>query len=144
MYNLSDIEELVDNLNTTIWRLDNEHRVFDGKCCFISYVIAKNLEERSIPFKTVVYSHVQNPDIHQLVKDEEMTHVTIEISYGNKKFLIGDNVVDDTGLEKSYFRLTSEDLINLYETGSWNDGHSGITDEEIEEELDMTFLMVLG
>lgn len=144
MYNLFDIEELVDNLNTTLWRLDNDNKVFDGKCCFISYVIAKNLEERSIPFKTLVYSHVQNPDVYQLVKDEEMTHMTIQISYGNKKFIIGDNVIDDTGLIKSEFRMTSEDIINLYEVGTWNEGHSEITDDEIEDEIDMTFLMVLG
>ena len=145
MFRLTDIEELVDQLNTTIWRLDNNDKVFDGKCCFISYCIAKNLEERDILYNVIVYAHAgsNTEDVFQLLEEENIAHVSIRLSLGNKKFIIGDNLIDDNGLEVSYHNFNSEELLNLYENGNWNTGHSDITDEEIKDEIDMTFMMVL-
>ena len=141
---ISDIEELVDSLDTIIWNMDKNHKVFDGKCCFISACIAKELEERSIPFKVVAYTPEgdEHYDINKLAKDGLLRHVSIQILTG-KRQIIGDKFIDKSGLHVSFYRLSADELMKIYEDNTWNDGHVDISDEDIRDEIEMTFIMIL-
>lgn len=144
MFNIADIEELVDMLNTTLWDLDRNYKVFDGKCCFISYVIARNLEEKNINFDVIGYAHVKTNEgsIQQFAREGELAHVTIRISAGNKKFIIGENIIDSKGLTLYAQKMSAYELMDMYEKNNWNDGHQDISDKEIESTIDDVFIYV--
>ena len=143
MVTLEKIKDLVETLNITIWNMDNIHKVYDGKCCFIAACIAKNLEKLNIKFKVVGYipEGEEHYDLNKVANNGNLRHVSIQILAG-KREIIGDEFIDKTGLHISYYDLTSDELFEIYNNNTWNDGHSDITDDDIMSEIDMNFMMV--
>lgn len=140
-----DIQELVDSLNTTLWRLDNEYKIFDGKCCLVSYYIAQGLEEMGISYNVIAYVHpgTKSKDIYQIAKEENIGHVTIQIATGNKRDIIGEKFLDIDNYIPMKFKMNSDEILKLYENNTWNDEYLDITDEDIQSEIEITFMMTL-
>lgn len=145
MYSLNDIEDLVNGLNTTLYDLDRNYKVFDGKCCFISYCIAKQLEKSGIQFDVVGYSHVKltETSIMELGEAGSLAHVSILIKAGNERFIIGDKLIDSKNLTIYAQKMTSDELLDMYKTCDWNDGAGSISDTNIEQQIDEVFMYTL-
>lgn len=67
-----NLQELTHSLNQLCKVLESSFFVNEGGCCYIAYVIAKNLEKLNIPYKVVLC-------------DEDIVETEKDFYYGNIK-----------------------------------------------------------
>ena len=53
----------IDKLNKLCKKLDLEYKINKGGCCFIAYLISKQLEKLNIPYELVVYDDEDRCDL---------------------------------------------------------------------------------
>lgn len=140
----NDIYELIEQLNVTMDTLEREYNVDQGGCFLTSWVIAKNLYERKIDYRVVVYAYPESTtrDVRTLVRNEQICHMCIQ-TYKMEIGGVDDDLVNEHGLKKIITNLTPEELQELWETGEFNeDGFSKKDVEHVIDEIEMTFNMV--
>lgn len=123
-----NLQKLTHSLNQLCKVLESNFFVNEGGCCYIAYVIAKNLEKLNIPYKVVLC-------------DEGIVETEKDFYYGNIKkrsrkgiydynysfthvYLTIDNLainyvdyLDENPIE---LFLNSKDLFWIYKKGAWN------------------------
>ena len=139
-----DIYELIEQLNVTMDTLEREYDIDRGGCFLTTWVIAKNLYERKIDYKVVVYAYPDSTtrDVRTLAKNEQICHMCIQ-TYKLEIGGIEDDLVNEHGLKKIITNLTPEELQQLWETSEFNeDGFSKNNVEHVVDEIEMVFDMV--
>lgn len=129
-------------------RLDKDFNINSGGCCFVAYLIAKNLEKLHIPFKLVVESDLDCYDDSngfENIKERKLNsfptgnsvqyHYFIKIDTGtiNKD----DDCSDHSFV--TYSGITSEDIKWIYDTGSWNDDYNYDDNDTVEQLINKSF-----
>ena len=105
----NDIYELIEQLNVTMDTLEREYNVDQGGCFLTTWVIAKNLYERKIDYRVVVYAYPESTtrDVRTLVRNEQICHMCIQ-TYKMEIGGVDDDLVNEHGLKKIITNLRFE------------------------------------
>lgn len=128
---MNAIEKLVKNLNILFDKLNNKCGINYGGCCFVAYIIAKELEKRELyDFNLRIYGYnifnyseqeLRNNIINN-INDVPCKHHTVShysIIYNNiYEINSGDNYEDSDFID--IYNLNSFDIKRIYDYGDWN------------------------
>lgn len=137
-----DLIELIENLNITLDRLDSEYGIYGGGCAYVCWILSEEFKKRGIKYKTVVYSHVKSTDVWSLAKNENVIHLTLEVNKTELGGEIEKDMMYEYGLNKFYTSMKPDDFKKIYETCQWNGEYDKSHNQEISDEIQMTFEMV--
>lgn len=115
----------ITQLNSLLIDLDKILKINSGGCCYIAYIIAKNLEKYKIPFKVILmdddlkeqsyyFQGIKNRE--PSVVDYGFAHVCIKVY---SKVINPYRFKDRIGLRT--VELNSKDLLWMYRRGDWNE-----------------------
>ena len=108
------------------------HDLFSGGCCYAAYVLAKNLKQLGIKYKTVLYQYneiLNETNFNNAINGKGVSHVTIEVEIGIMRYTIGDcsgilNFFNWYGYKfkiRKYTGISPEEIIEGYRNNKWND-----------------------
>ena len=123
---------LVNELCKKINEYADDHNLFCGGCCYAAYVLAKNLKELGIEYKTVLYQYddiLNETNFNNAINGHGVSHVAIEVEIGIMRYTIGDcsgvlRFFDYSGYKfkiKKYTGISPEEIIEGYRSHDWND-----------------------
>ena len=138
-----DIYELIEQLNVTIQMLEDQYDIDQGGCVLTSWVIARNLHERHLNYKVVIYAYPDSTtkDVRTLLKNEQLCHMCIQ-TYKQEIGGIDDELVKEHGVKKFTTDLTPDEIRQLWEKSSFNDKFSKNSEQDVVNEIDMAFDML--
>lgn len=129
----------IDKLNKLCKKLDLEYKINQGGCCFIAYVISKQLEKLNIPYELVVYDGEDRCDLDtdSLTFDETANHYCIKIL---KQGIVNQGNCNDEDYNVYNVKLNSNDLEYIYNNGSWNCMYNSKNNQTIENIINNFFI----
>ena len=129
----------IDKLNKLCKKLDLEYKINKGGCCFIAYVISKQLEKLNIPYELVVYDGEDryDLDVDSLTFDETANHYCIKIL---KQGIVNQGNCNDEDYNVYNVKLNSNDLEYIYNNGSWNCMYDSENNHTIENIINNFFI----
>ena len=129
----------IDKLNKLCKKLDLEYKINKGGCCFIAYVISKQLEKLNIPYELVVYDGEDRCDLDadSLTFDETANHYCIKIL---KQGIVNQGNCNDEDYNVYNVKLNSNDLEYIYNNGSWNCMYDSKNNQTIENIINNFFI----
>ena len=129
----------IDKLNKLCKKLDLEYKINKGGCCFIAYLISKQLEKLNIPYELVVYDDEDRCDLDadSLTFDETANHYCIKIL---KQGIINQGNCNDEDYNVYNVKLNSNDLEYIYNNGSWNCMYDSKNNQTIENIINNFFM----
>lgn len=129
----------IDKLNKLCKKLDLEYKINKGGCCFIAYVISKQLEKFNIPYELVVYDSEDrcDLDVDSLTFDETANHYCIKIL---KQGIVNQGNCNDEDYNVYNVKLNSNDLEYIYNNGSWNCMYDSENNQTIENIINNFFM----
>lgn len=129
----------IDKLNKLCKKLDLEYKINKGGCCFIAYVISKQLEKLNIPYELVVYDDEDRCDLDadSLTFDETANHYCIKIL---KQGIVNQGNCNDEDYNVYNVKLNSNDLEYIYNNGSWNHMYDSKNNHTIENIINNFFI----
>ena len=129
----------IDKLNKLCKKLDLEYKINKGGCCFIAYVISKQLEKFNIPYELVVYDSEDrcDLDVDSLTFDETDNHYCIKIL---KQGIVNQGNCNDEDYNVYNVKLNSNDLEYIYNNGSWNCMYDSENNQTIENIINNFFM----
>lgn len=129
----------IDKLNKLCKKLDLEYKINKGGCCFIAYIISKQLEKLNIPYELVVYDDEDRCDLDadSLTFDETANHYCIKIS---KQGIVNQGNCNDEDYNVYNVKLNSSDLEYIYNNGSWNHMYDSKNNHTIENIINNFFM----
>ena len=125
---LALVYELCEKINEYV----HNNNLFAGGCCYAAYVLAKNLKQLGIKYKTVIYQYLDilnETNFDNAINGNGVSHVAIEVRVGLKNYIIGDcsgimRFFDWSGYKfkiKRYTGIYPEEIIEGYRNNEWND-----------------------
>jgi len=102
------VKNLLNLLNSLCEKLDNNYMINNGGCCYVAYLLAKELEDLNIPYK--------------FITRDGTYHCTIEVE--GKLINPIDEEDDINAYDDDKSDYMSEDILEFYENESWNDTYS--------------------
>ena len=134
-YNLNkeNRKYLVSELNKLCEFLDNTYDINSGGCCYISYLIAKKLEEFGIKYKLVIFdsefdSNVKTKDLKEAIQNKNLYHIGCGDLVSNHYAIIVDNMIINGGRYENdpnrKVTVLSKDIQWIYKTGDWNESYN--------------------
>lgn len=129
----------IDKLNKLCKKLDLEYKINKGGCCFIAYLISKQLEKLNIPYELVVYDDEDRCDLDadSLTFDETANHYCIKIL---KQGIVNQGNCNDEDYNVYNVKLNSNDLEYIYNNGSWNCMYDSKNNQTIENIINNFFM----
>ena len=129
----------IDKLNKLCKKLDLEYKINKGGCCFIAYLISKQLEKLNIPYELVVYDDEYRCDLDtdSLTFDETANHYCIKIL---KQGIVNQGNCNDEDYNVYNVKLNSNDLEYIYNNGSWNHMYDSKNNHTIENIINNFFM----
>ena len=129
----------IDKLNKLCKKLDLEYKINKGGCCFIAYLISKQLEKLNIPYELVVYDDEDRCDLDadSLTFDETANHYCIKIL---KQGIVNQGNCNDEDYNVYNVKLNSDDLEYIYNNGSWNCMYDSKNNQTIENIINNFFM----
>ena len=129
----------IDKLNKLCKKLDLEYKINKGGCCFIAYLISKQLEKLNIPYELVVYDDEDRCDLDadSLTFDETANHYCIKIL---KQGIVNQGDCNDEDYNVYNVKLNSDDLEYIYNNGSWNCMYDSKNNQTIENIINNFFM----
>lgn len=144
MYSREDLYELVEYLNNIIERLHKDHNSDQGGCLYVSWVVASELEKRRINYSVVLYvdDTCKTNDVEMILKNEELWHMCISVS---KMEIDGvdPELMKDEGIKKFKTKLSSDEILKLYDKYDFNQVYDRKSDEIVRKEIVDCFEHVL-
>ena len=121
------VNELCDKINEYVYK----NNLFAGGCCYAAYVLAKNLKQLGIKYKTVIFQYLDilnETNFNSAINGVGVSHVAIEVRIGYKNYIIGDcsgilKFFDWSGYKfkiKKYTDICPEEIIEGYRNNEWN------------------------
>lgn len=86
---LALVNELCERINKYVYG----HNLFAGGCCYAAYVLAKNLKQLGIKYKTIIYQYddiLNETNFNNAINGNGVSHVAIEVRIQSKRYTIGD------------------------------------------------------
>ena len=131
---MTNLENLVEDLNVLCDRLDQDYNINFGGCCFVAYLIMKHFEKIGLHPTLIIESDCENIDqddfldcVHtrsgncQGLKDQTCYHYFIYIPEINKYINSGE-IYEDYLYE--FQGLSAKDVHWIYKTGDWNNNYN--------------------
>ena len=148
-----DLFNLTANLNSLCRFLDSCYDINSGGCCYISYLIAKHLEELKVKYSVVILDYeVDKEDVNEdeiIVSIKKHKHNLFTGSkVGNHYALkIEDEIINPSSIEEDYQlictdEIKAKDLKWVYDTGDWNDLYDIARNKYISSFIDTFFKTV--
>lgn len=115
----------VEDLNNLCHDLDNRYDINSGGCCYVAYIIAKNLEKHHIPYQLVVANdyYVDSNTLEVAINNRTANCNGLGRGVCNHYYLhttFGDINPGDEYDESTTIDITSRDLLWIYTSGRWN------------------------
>ena len=144
--------KFVCKLKKLITFINNAYDINNGGCCYLSYIVAKQLEKHNIPYLVGITSY-GDFDISEIKSninrrsrngvfnfdDYACYHISIKIGH------LDVNVIEDT-YDTKYINLTSKDLYWLYNKGlknsDWNPTYNTNNNQIISKFINVLFQTV--
>lgn len=132
------MRKFVNKLNRFCEELHSKYLINSGGCCFVAYLIAKELYKRNIKYKVVIGSYdkqLPSLELRHNIKNNYgfpcneyvACHYWIKIGkYEINKMPKKDYIISQCACIKS------EHLYNLYLSGDWNDEYDTSNNDIIE------------
>lgn len=145
--------KFVYKLKKLVTFIDNTYNINNGGCCYLSYIIAKQLEKHNIPYLVGITSY-GDFDISEIKSninkrsrngvfnfdDYGCYHISIKIGH------LDVNVIEDNTSDVEYINLTSKDLHWLYNKGlensDWNTTYNTDNNQIISKFINVLFQTV--
>ena len=124
---LALVNELCERINKYVYG----HNLFAGGCCYAAYVLAKNLKQLGIKYKTIIYQYddiLNETNFNNAINGNGVSHVAIEVRIGSKRYTIGDcsgilrfftKYGYDFKIQK-YTGINPEEILKGYRNNEWN------------------------
>ena len=124
---LALVNELCEKINKYVYG----HNLFEGGCCYAAYVLAKNLKQLGIKYKTIIYQYddiLNETNFNNAINGDGVSHVSIEVRIGSKRYTIGDcsgilrfftRYEYDFKIQK-YTGISPEEILKGYRNNEWN------------------------
>ena len=119
-------------------KLDREYNINSGGCCFVAYLLARELEKRHIRFKLRIYDYClegKKLEIRKAIKNR--TYYDDYSSCNHYALLIGEEVINvadyvdgDRCIDLGC--INSSDIKYLYDKGRWNKTYKPGDNKEVE------------
>ena len=144
--------KFVYKLKKLVTFIDNTYSINEGGCCYLSYIVAKQLEKHNIPYLVGITSY-GDFDISEIKSninkrsrngvfsfdDYGCNHISIKIGH------LDVNVIEDIN-DVEYINLTSKDLYWLYnkgiKNGDWNTTYNTDNNQIISKFINVLFQTV--
>lgn len=126
---------LIKKIDKLCQELDNDYDINQGGCCFITYCIAKVLENYDIPYKIIIFDvYDEIEDYFDLEECEEpVYHYTIFIPFYD--FIINLGECDRCNFYYNTFESDSQKILNYYNyhnnQGNWNTTYDTLNNKYI-------------
>lgn len=146
---MTNLENLVEDLNVLCDRLDQDYNINFGGCCFVAYLIMKHFEKIGLHPTLIIESDCENIDqddfldcVHtrsgncQGLKDQTCYHYFIYISEINKYINSGE-IFEDYLYE--FQGLSAKDVHWIYKTGDWNNNYNKKSNPMVGREIAQVF-----
>ena len=145
--------KFVYKLKKLVTFIDNTYNINEGGCCYLSYIVAKQLEKHNIPYLVGITSY-GDFDISEIKSninrrsrngvfsfdDYGCNHISIKIGH------LDVNVIEDNTSDVEYINLTSKDLYWLYNKGlknsDWNTTYNTDNNQIISKFINVLFQTV--
>ena len=127
---MTNLENLVKDLNVLCDRLDQDYNINFGGCCFVAYLMMKHFEKIGLHPTLIIESDCEEIDeddfldcVHtrsgncQGIKDQTCYHYFVYIPEIDKYVNSGE--FDEEYLYK-FQGLSAKDVHWIYKTGDWN------------------------
>lgn len=119
-------------LNKLCEFLDATYNVNCGGCCYVSYLIAKKLEELGVKYKVIFFDEeledIKAKDIKDAIKTKNLNHIGCgDFTCNHYAIVIDDQIVNGGAYEGEAnlkVAITSKELQWIYKTGDWNDTYN--------------------
>lgn len=145
--------KFVYKLKNLVTFIDNTYNINEGGCCYLSYIIAKQLEKHNIPYLVGItnYGDFDISEIKSNINrrsrngvfsfdDYGCNHISIKIGH------LDVNVIEDNTSDVEYINLTSKDLHWLYnkgiKNGDWNTTYNTDNNQIISKFINVLFQTV--
>lgn len=123
---------LIWGLNNLCRFLDETYQVNCGGCCYVSYLIARKLEELGIKYKVIFYDEeledIKAKDLKYAIESKDLKHIGCgDFTCHHYAIVIDNEVINGDNYEGELnlkVELTSKDLQWIYKTGDWNDTYN--------------------
>lgn len=125
-----------DKLNELCSTLHDKYTINWGGCAFVAYCIARNLSERNIPYKVVLFGRFTAED---MVKTSYACgHASI---MAEEKFLINPYGIYRKISDSSIIDLTPKKLLVYYKNakGSWNNDYNVKLNSTVSRQINNFF-----
>ena len=117
---------LIQQLNILLENLDIKYDINSGGCCYVAYLIARNLEKLHIPYCLNIdcgcSEHLYNANSRETIlagnTGESAEHYYIRCK--NQNINMGNTSKTDYIVSISSRFLNSDSILKIYEEGSWN------------------------
>jgi len=128
-----NIHYLKDSLETLCKKLNQDYCINFGGCCFLSFVIANNLDKLGIKYNLVVY-HDEKKNIlgiaHEVVTMNYRSGLN-SITKGNTCYhytlqIIGAGIINKMSSQYTYIiqDISAINIYWIYKTGDWNKNYN--------------------
>lgn len=118
------LNELLDSLNS-------KYRINEGGCCYVAYIIARNLKKLNIDFN-IMFTDSEPLDIRNIHNNESVYHVYLHIPY------IGDVNPMYSEYNKK-FNLSIKELLVYYNNSIWNNTYNPEFNNCINKQINKFF-----
>lgn len=137
-----DVEQMLNELNGILDDLNEQYHTNSGGCCAVAAIVAEHLEEFNISYKVDVwadgYTLLEYDDWVDEERPTTYSDEEVEINIKDNQGLFPTGlltanhysiIVDDTNINAwsnvddynhFYARVSSEDLMGVYNNGDWN------------------------
>lgn len=141
------ILNLINNLNKLFVKLDKRYDINCGGCCYVAYLIARELEKRELyDFKLRIYNYsledysVDNIRFNIINNKDRLpcrncTVYHYSIVYDQYEINESDEGLDYLDIDN----LSSNDIERLYHYGDWNDCYDTVNNIFVERFIKIIF-----
>mgnify|MGYP004445643253 CR=1 FL=1 len=140
-------QELIERVEEKLLDWKKRWHIFDGGCCLVAAVIAKNLERIKQEYGVVSYQMTEHADssISELCEDDHLVHLGIFVqdATGNEHEFgcdFVDNIEKSGVIRKIQSGVKSEDLFQIYKDNKWNSRYPTIMNELFKKEITKIFI----
>lgn len=131
----NSLYNLIKNIDKLCQELDNKYRVNLGGCCFITYCIAKILEDYDIYYKIIVFDGFDEIENYFNLEDCEKTMYHYAILIPSYDFIINQGECNRWDYYYNIFESNSQEILNYYnyhnEQGNWNSTYDTLNNKYI-------------
>jgi hypothetical protein len=131
----NSLYNLIKNIDKLCQELDNKYRVNLGGCCFITYCIAKILEDYDIYYKIIVFDGFDEIENYFNLEDCEETMYHYAILIPSYDFIINQGECNRWDYYYNIFESNSQEILNYYnyhnEQGNWNSTYDTLNNKYI-------------